>query len=545
MKINKNYIIGAISFAIIFMAFLLLCFLVPSSNQEIIIAVSFMVASFILFLVFLMLIIKEYKKLNQKKDIDWESISYVLFLDYSTDGAASKKLFKFKVVYKNEKSEIITAKENSFNCDKLLSLIKPIKQPNAAEKLAKYKKMFENDEMSEYEYNLRTSQILVDVEDEKKNALRLYEKSVLKVINWYVKNLSSNEKVIKIIESYVSSHKMPSWKLEFASLPLKVYDNGLSFEIETWIKYLEIESDYIDFVKKVNNDILNKYKNDVKAALIFRNDIYIEGYDYEYNKTLKSQYQETYDLFKSIYDLYILLETQHIIEFKDSKLRYYAFLYLLKREENKKYYNYAISNLEYYGINTDAEDKEIIKKLYDNDMDEEQIATVLWGLTNGKNNFNSLLCDSYFEIELDVEFYIKELDDKNKLKNLLDGKKKNKLYDIEDVDLISGEEFEHFVADLFNLLGYRASTTKLSGDQGIDVLAKKGKTTIAIQTKCYRDSVGNHAIMEAVAGAKYYKADKIMVVTNSFFTKSAKELAQVNGVILWDRDTLKEKMEQI
>ena len=110
---------------------------------------------------------------------------------------------------------------------------------------------------------------------------------------------------------------------------------------------------------------------------------------------------------------------------------------------------------------------------------------------------------------------------------------------------MSGEQFEHFVTYLFNNLGYTATNTKLSGDQGIDVLAKKGKITIAIQTKCYSKPVGNHAIMEAVAGAKYYNADKIMVVTNSTFTRSARELAESNNVILWDRSILKEKLEEI
>ena len=51
--------------------------------------------------------------------------------------------------------------------------------------------------------------------------------------------------------------------------------------------------------------------------------------------------------------------------------------------------------------------------------------------------------------------------------------------------------------------------------------------------------------MEAVAGAKYYNATKTMVVTNNGFTKSARDLAQANNVVLWDRAILKEKMNEI
>ena len=114
---------------------------------------------------------------------------------------------------------------------------------------------------------------------------------------------------------------------------------------------------------------------------------------------------------------------------------------------------------------------------------------------------------------------------------------------INDIDLMKGFEFENFVAKMFSGLGYETTITKLSGDQGIDVIAKKKDFILAIQAKCYSGVVGNHAIMEAVAGMKYYGANKCLVITNSTFTKSAIELAQVNGVELWDRKILKEKIK--
>ena len=42
---------------------------------------------------------------------------------------------------------------------------------------------------------------------------------------------------------------------------------------------------------------------------------------------------------------------------------------------------------------------------------------------------------------------------------------------------------------------------------------------------------------------KFYNADKCMVITNSYFTKGARELAKAAGVILWDRTILREKIE--
>ena len=51
--------------------------------------------------------------------------------------------------------------------------------------------------------------------------------------------------------------------------------------------------------------------------------------------------------------------------------------------------------------------------------------------------------------------------------------------------------------------------------------------------------------MEVVGGAKIYNATLCYVVTNNYFTKSAKELAAANNVILWDRDKLIEKLSEV
>lgn len=114
---------------------------------------------------------------------------------------------------------------------------------------------------------------------------------------------------------------------------------------------------------------------------------------------------------------------------------------------------------------------------------------------------------------------------------------------IYDVDVMSGVEFEEFVGKIFVKLGYTTEITKASGDQGVDLIAKKDGKVLAIQAKCYSGVVGNHAIMEVVAGMKYYDCNCCMVVTNSTFTPAAKELAKANNVEIWDRNELKEQME--
>ena len=116
---------------------------------------------------------------------------------------------------------------------------------------------------------------------------------------------------------------------------------------------------------------------------------------------------------------------------------------------------------------------------------------------------------------------------------------------IHDVDLMSGIDFEEFVGTIFEKMGYSTTFTKSSGDQGIDVICEKNRKKIGIQAKCYSSKVGNSAIQEVVAGLKYYGIDKGIVVTNHYYTESAKTLAQVNNITLWDRDMIINKIKDV
>ena len=112
--------------------------------------------------------------------------------------------------------------------------------------------------------------------------------------------------------------------------------------------------------------------------------------------------------------------------------------------------------------------------------------------------------------------------------------------DIFATDAMSGREFEMFVAQLYEDLGFKAEVTPGSGDQGADVIIiDSNGSKSAIQTKRYEGSVGNAAVQEVIAGRIYYKCFKSLVITNSTFTKSAVNLAKQDGhVELIDRDAL-------
>ncbi|MCB5287627.1 MAG: restriction endonuclease [Candidatus Cloacimonetes bacterium] len=121
----------------------------------------------------------------------------------------------------------------------------------------------------------------------------------------------------------------------------------------------------------------------------------------------------------------------------------------------------------------------------------------------------------------------------------------SKEFTINDVDMMDGHEFEKFVSLLFSNMGYTTEVTKASGDQGLDVIAENKGVKIGIQAKCYTNKVTNKAVQEAFAGLSYYNCDKGMVVTNNYFTCSAIELANTNGIVLWNRDMLKTKIDEL
>ena len=111
-------------------------------------------------------------------------------------------------------------------------------------------------------------------------------------------------------------------------------------------------------------------------------------------------------------------------------------------------------------------------------------------------------------------------------------------------DNMDGHEFESFCATLLKQNGFKSvSVTKGSGDQGIDILATKDGIKYGIQCKCYSSEVGNKVVQEAFSGKTFYNQHVGVVLTNNYFTPSAKELADKNGIILWDRKRLLKMIE--
>jgi restriction system protein len=113
---------------------------------------------------------------------------------------------------------------------------------------------------------------------------------------------------------------------------------------------------------------------------------------------------------------------------------------------------------------------------------------------------------------------------------------------IADIDAMDGKTFEDCLGALFSRLGYKVEVTPYRGDWGADLVLVSAGVRTVVQAKRYRKAVGVRAVQEAVAAKAKYRCSEAMVVTNATFTRQAVELARVNGVMLWDRDKLVEKL---
>ena len=107
---------------------------------------------------------------------------------------------------------------------------------------------------------------------------------------------------------------------------------------------------------------------------------------------------------------------------------------------------------------------------------------------------------------------------------------------IKQIDKMDGIEFEKYLQIYYRRLGYKTTITPPSGDFGADlIIENKEGIKYAVQAKRYRSHVGVEAVQQAISSKEYYGANKAAVITNSFYTDPAKEMAKKTGTILIDR----------
>lgn len=111
------------------------------------------------------------------------------------------------------------------------------------------------------------------------------------------------------------------------------------------------------------------------------------------------------------------------------------------------------------------------------------------------------------------------------------------------IDALRGLDFEIVCAYILMHCGFMdVSVTSGARDYGADVLVRDRDFSYAVQCKRQVRPVGNKAVQEAYAGQLHHNCNRAIVMTNSYFTRPAIVFAGEAGVILLDRDYIKQAL---
>jgi restriction endonuclease Mrr len=112
-------------------------------------------------------------------------------------------------------------------------------------------------------------------------------------------------------------------------------------------------------------------------------------------------------------------------------------------------------------------------------------------------------------------------------------------------------EFEHFVADIWEQMGWETEVSSASADKGVDIIARKSRPydqLILIQAKRYgpNSTVGSPDVQQyASLRQQYDGVDKVLIVTTNGYSRQAREIAENLNVKLIDGDGLVELIEEM
>lgn len=105
---------------------------------------------------------------------------------------------------------------------------------------------------------------------------------------------------------------------------------------------------------------------------------------------------------------------------------------------------------------------------------------------------------------------------------------------LEDLQSLTGSDFERLIASLFIRDGYEVSTWGSSGDEGIDMVLEMGGSKDVVQCKQWKGDIGPPVIREFYRSMTQAGARRGFVVATASFTHSAKEFVDEKPITLID-----------
>lgn len=117
---------------------------------------------------------------------------------------------------------------------------------------------------------------------------------------------------------------------------------------------------------------------------------------------------------------------------------------------------------------------------------------------------------------------------------------------IEEIDEMTGKEFEEFLFHFFKLENYKTTITDDTGDRGIDIIiTTENNTRIGIQAKRWKNNIGTTEIAKIINGKVYYGLDKLWIITTSYLTQQAQNTALNQDIRIIPRNEILDILDSI
>jgi hypothetical protein len=105
---------------------------------------------------------------------------------------------------------------------------------------------------------------------------------------------------------------------------------------------------------------------------------------------------------------------------------------------------------------------------------------------------------------------------------------------LEQIQQLDPIEFEHFVGYIYQQLGHTVWLTVSSGDEGVDLVLRKGRQTTIVQCKRYSATVGQPVVRDLYGAMMHTKANQAVLATSGTVSRPAEDWARGKPLKLLD-----------
>ncbi|WP_100373854.1 restriction endonuclease [Bacillus sp. FJAT-45037] len=113
-----------------------------------------------------------------------------------------------------------------------------------------------------------------------------------------------------------------------------------------------------------------------------------------------------------------------------------------------------------------------------------------------------------------------------------------RLSSVTELEGVSHHDFKLYLIPLFQKQGYSVTRIKHTNDKGVHLIVRKRGVKALVHAKLSKSDVSARVIRDLNHMKDQYTANQVIIVTNSHFTKEAKQFATASKTILMDHDSL-------